>query len=299
MSRIVYVNGRYVPYHNATVHVEDRGLQFADSIYEAILVRGRKLVDERGHLDRLERSLSEIGISMPVSRKSLAFICRQIVRNNLLGHGYVYIQITRGTAHRSFKIPKEIKPTLIVMAMRADPKVKKAQQHGLNIITVPDLRWKRRDIKTTQLLSQSLAKQTALDAMCDDAWMVDEDGYVTEGTSSNAWIVTEDNRLITRSADHGILKGVTRNSLVSLISQLGLRLELRHFKLEEAYAAREAFISSANTIATPVIRIDGYVIGDGSPGQVTQRLFKAYESYAADAASAIEWKWDEGIDAPA
>jgi D-alanine transaminase len=293
MPRVTYVNGRYMPHDRAAVHVEDRGFQFADSVYEVIVIIGGKLLDERGHLDRLERSLSELRIPLPMQRRALALVLRETVRRNTLDEGLLYIQVSRGVAPRDFRFPKTAKPTLVVMARASNVMRQKSGDHGITVITFPDLRWKRPDIKTTGLLAQVFAKQAASEAGAQEAWMVDAHGFITEGSSSNAWILTADGALVTRQADHAILKGVTRSSLQALCRARGIAIEERPFTVAEAFAAREAFVSSASTFATPVVRIDGHPVGDGRPGTFTAELRSAYLAYAVsqglDAERSIPW----------
>lgn len=283
MPRISYVNGRFVPHAEAKVAVEDRGFQFADSIYEVIALMGGALADERGHVDRLERSLAEIGMKLPVSRKSLGLLMRELVRRNRAVDGGVYIQVTRGVAPRDFKFPARPRPTLVMILMPARFDIPERKAAGRKVITVPDLRWKRRDIKSTALLPQVLAKQAAAKAGAYEAWMVDDDGFVTEGASSNAWIVTGKGELVTRAAAGGvILKGVTRNTLQVLAGRAGLRIVERPFTVAEALAAKEAFCSSAVALIAPVVSIDGKKIGQGRIGPVTEQLFDLYLEYAGE-----------------
>lgn len=283
MPRISYVNGRFVPHAGAKVSVEDRGFQFADSIYEVIALMGGTLTDERGHIDRLERSLAELGMKLPVSRRSLGLLMRELVRRNRAVDGGVYIQVTRGVAPRDFKFPARARPTLVMILMPARFDILERKAAGRKVITVPDLRWKRRDIKSTALLPQVMAKQAAAKAGAYEAWMVDDDGFVTEGASSNAWIVTSKGELVTRAAAGGvILKGVTRNTLQALAGKAGLRIVERPFTVAEALAAKEAFCSSAVALIAPVVSIDGRKIGQGRIGPVTERLFDLYLDYASE-----------------
>lgn len=296
MPRIAYVNGSYVPYHHAQVHAEDRGFQFADGVYEVMACIGGRFADERGHLDRLERSLAEMRIAMPVARPVLRFIIREVVRRSRLKNAGVYLQITRGAAVRDFKFPEPgTPPSLVVIAspftFEGNPRVEK----GITVVTVPDLRWKRRDIKTVGLLAQSLAKQEALDRGAQDAWMVDDDGYVTEGSASNAWIVTRDGRLMTRQVSHDILRGVTRTAIEHLCAEKGLTLVEQAFTPQQAYEAAEAFSSAATGLTVPVIEIDGHVIGDGRPGPVVRDIYKAYRDYAGRADETTQYAWEAGL----
>lgn len=279
MSRFVYVNGSYVPYHQAAVHVEDRGFQFADGVYEVISCIDNHIADERGHLDRLERSLSELQIAMPVSRQALSLIIREILRLNRHKNGYVYLQITRGVARRDFYFPESnIKSSLIILSRPFNFNENNRVKQGIKVVTTKDIRWKRPDIKSIALLPQVLAKQIALESGAYEAWLVDDNGFVTEGASSNAWII-KDNTLITRDASGKILNGVTRSAMKKLINDNNLTLEERPFKPEEAYKANEAFTSSATALIMPVIEIDNKIIGDGTPGNMTQKLYSEYRAY--------------------
>lgn len=292
MPRYAYVNGFYLPHREAGVHIEDRGFQFADGVYEVIALINGRLADETGHLDRLERSLSELSIAMPVSRENLLFILHEVIRKNRVRNAGLYIQVTRGTARRDFAFPvDEVPPTLVITARTFHFDGNANVQNGVRAVTVPDIRWKRRDIKTTGLLAQVLAKQEAVRKGAYDAFMVDDNGYVTEGSSSNAWIVTQDGRLVTRQATQSILRGVTRTALLSLSAELGIVFEERPFTVEEAYLAREAFCTGAVALIVPVIELDGRKIGDGRPGLVTRKLYEAYRAYARQG-RALNWKAD-------
>jgi D-alanine transaminase len=274
MSRIAYVNGRYVPHGAALVHVEDRGYQFADGVYEVCAVREGRLVDERRHLQRLVRSLTELRIVMPMPPAALGVVLRETVRRNRVRGGLVYLQVTRGVARRDFLFPgADLKPSVVVTARHLDQtKLERTAAEGIAVVTMPDNRWERVDIKSVSLLPNVLAKQAAKDAGAREAWLVDKDGFVTEGASSNAWIVTGDGKLVTRPADHGILRGVTRSVVLDLIAACNLGLEERKFSVAEAYGAREAFVTSANQIVMPVVSIDGRPVGNGAPGLVAAAL---------------------------
>jgi len=274
MSRIAYVNGRYLPHRAATVHIEDRGYQFADGVYEVCEVLGGRLVDETRHLDRLDRSLRELRIPAPVGRAALGVILRETVARNRVRNGLVYLQVTRGVARRDHPFPDpQTPPALVVTAKSMDfAAMERMAQAGVAVITVPENRWGRPDIKTVGLLPNVLAKQQAREAGAREAWFVDAGGYVTEGGSTNAWIVTHDGRIITRQADTGILKGVTREGVKDLLVRRNLTLEERAFTVAEAMQAAEAFISSATSLVTPVVRIDGKPVGDGTPGPVALAL---------------------------
>ncbi|WP_417842942.1 D-amino-acid transaminase [Thalassospira sp.] len=274
MSRIAYVNGRYVPHFEASVHVEDRGFQFADGVYEVVAVYKGQLIDEQGHLDRLERSLDELRIAMPLARAALAQILRRMVRLNLVREGLVYFQVTRGVAPRDFPFPFAAAPTLVITAR--NKKFPGRDVKAVTVITTPDQRWARRDIKTVALLPATLAKQKAKEAGAFEAWQVDADGYVTEGASSNAWIVTKDNVIVTRQADHNILRGITRMAIIEFAKENGFKFEERAFSVEEAQNAREAFVSSASTFVMPVWKIDNVAISNGEIGPVGKTLRDAY-----------------------
>jgi D-alanine transaminase len=282
MSRIAYVNGRYLPFRDAKVHVEDRGYQFADAVYEVCEVRGGHLVDVRRHLDRLERSLGELRIRMPMSRRPLGVVLHEVVARNRIGYGLVYLQISRGVARRDPAFPAPEPPPTVVVTARPLNKARNEAlaAAGIAVVSVPDNRWGRVDIKTVGLLPNVLARQAALDRGARDAWFVDGDGKVTEAASANAWIVTPAGTLVTRHADHAILRGITRSVTLGVIKAQGLTVEERGFALEEAYVAREAFETSATQIVMPVISIDGHQIGDGTPGPVAMALRRAFHRYA-------------------
>ncbi|HEY0836486.1 MAG TPA: D-amino-acid transaminase [Azospirillum sp.] len=277
MARWAYVNGRYVPHPLAAVHVEDRGFQFADGVYEVVSILGGRFADLDGHMARLARSLDALRIAPPVAPRVLDFIIRELVRRNGVRDGSVYVQVTRGVAPRDFRFPADAPGTLVVTTRRvrqwASPE---HLRDGVAVITIPDIRWGRRDIKTVALLPQALGKQQAAEAGAYEAWMVDPDGTVTEGTSSNAWIVTPAGTLVTRDPSERILNGVTRLSLLRLARERGVAVEERPFTVAEALAAREAFLSSAGTFALPVTRIDGCPVGDGRPGALAPALRQAY-----------------------
>jgi len=282
MSRIAYVNGRYLPFHDAKVHVEDRGYQFADGVYEVCEVRGGHLIDERRHVDRLKRSLGELRIRMPMSVRALSVVLHEVVARNRIGYGIVYLQITRGVARRDHAFPSaQIQPSLVITA-RALNRVRNEAlaEQGIAVITMPDNRWGRVDIKTIGLLPNVLARQTALERGARDAWFVDKEGVVMEASSANVWIVTAGGKLVTRHADHAILRGITRTVLFDAVKAKGLQVEERAFTIEEAYGAREAFITSASQIVLPVVRVDGRTIGDGKPGPVATALRRAYHLFA-------------------
>jgi len=282
MSRIAYVNGQYVPYGQAAVHVEDRGFQFADGVYEVVAVSDGGFVDLEGHLVRLERSLDELRIERPMTRAALSIVMRETVRRNRVRNGSVYLQVTRGMAKREFAFPLDVPPTLVVIARHIDwSKGAANAAKGVAAITQPDIRWGRCDIKTVGLLPAALAKQAAKEAGAYEAWLVDDKGFVTEGSSSNAWIVTKDNVLVTRAPSYEILSGITRAAVLELAKREGLTVEFRAFSVAEAQAAKEAFVSSATSYVIPVVTLDGKPIGNGGPGVVASKLRSLYEAHAA------------------
>jgi D-alanine transaminase len=282
LSRIAYVNGRYIPARNATVHIEDRGYQFSDGVYEVCEIRHGRIVDERRHMERLERSLAELRIRMPMTPAALALVMRECVRRNRVHEGIIYLQITRGVARRDHGFPPAgTAPSVVVTARNLDfAGNERTAAEGLAVITVPDNRWERVDIKSISLLPNVLAKQAAREKGAKEAWFVDHDGHVTEGSSSNAWIVTKAGKVVTRQSDKGILKGITRTVLMDAIKAQGLELEERPFTPEEAYGAREAFLTSASQIVMPVVRIDDRPIGNGAPGSVATALRAEFHRHA-------------------
>ena len=281
MSRIAYVNGRYLPHNNAAVSVEDRGFQFADGVYEVCEVRAGRLIDAKRHLTRLQRSLGELRMLMPMPLSALRIVLRETVRRNRVRDGIVYLQVTRGAAPRDFPFPAAgTVPTIVVTARSNDPaKLAALAEQGIAVITTPDIRWQRVDIKSVALLPNVLAKQAARDKGAREAWLVDARGYVTEGGSSNAWIV-KDGALITRPLGTDILPGVTRSVVLDVLAAKKLRLEERAFTVEEAHAAEEAFVTSASQIVMPVVRIDGKAVGTGRPGPVAAALRRDFYGYA-------------------
>jgi D-alanine transaminase len=288
MARYAYVNGRYVPHDKAAVHIEDRGFQFADGVYEVVAVIDGRLADEQGHLDRMARSLRELRIAWPVEPAVLKLLMRNLVRLNRLRNGTIYIQVTRGVAARDFAFPAKAESTLVMTTKRVAAFAKPEQlEKGVKVITIPDIRWARRDIKTVALLPQALGKQQAVEAGAFEAWQVDPDGTVTEGCSSNAWILTADGVLVTRPASNRILNGITRQSLIRLAAENDIPFEERCFTVEEAKASREAFVSSASSFFMPVTRIDDQPVGDGRPGPLGRKLREAYLSYARSAPQVV------------
>jgi D-alanine transaminase len=282
MSRIAYVNGRYLPMRAATVHVEDRGYQFGDGVYEVCEVRGGRLIDERRHMARLLRSLDELRIRVPMSLASLGIVLREVVARNRVSYGVVYLQITRGVARRDHAFPVPDVPPSVVVTARALNRARNETlaSKGIAVFTVLDNRWGRVDIKTIGLLPNVLARQAAIEQGARDAWFVDASGNVTESASGNAWIVTQAGTVVTRPADNAILRGITRTVLFEVIKAQGLAAEERAFTLTEAYATREAFITSASQIVMPVVKIDDRPVGNGQPGPIATALRRAFHDFA-------------------
>jgi D-alanine transaminase len=284
MSRVAYVDGQYLPHRTAAVHIEDRGYQFADGVYEVLAVLGGRLVDAEPHLARLKRSLSELRIGPPRSDAALKIILREVIRRNRVRDGIVYLQITRGVAPRDHAFPKAARPVLVVTARERRPADPRLATAGVAVITIPDIRWRRCDIKSICLLPNVLGKQLAREAGAYEAWLVDDQGQVTEGTSTNAWIVAADNSVLTHRADHAILNGITRLALLEIIKREGYRVVERPFTVAEAKAASEAFLTSTTAELLPVVRIDGAAVGAGMPGPLTCRLRQHYLAHMATAA---------------
>jgi D-alanine transaminase len=278
MGRIAYVNGRFVPHGEAVVHIEDRGYQFGDAIYEVWALFDGKLADAEGHFARLERSLSELSIEMPMSRAALTLVLKETVRRNRVGDGLLYLQVSRGAARRDHAFPNPaVRPAVVMTVSATDRAAAEARAaKGVAVVTTPENRWGRCDIKTVNLIPNALAKQKARAAGAAEAWFVDELGFVTEGASSNAWIVDGEGRLRTRDTNANILRGVTRNSLLEVIRRDGLEVDERPFTPAEAVAAKEAFITGAGTLVLPVIAVDGKPVGEGKPGPVAARLRRLY-----------------------
>ena len=285
-GRIAYVDGRYLPHGSASVHVEDRGLQFADSIYEVCAVLEGRLMDEEGHLDRLERSLAALDMKMPLARGALKIVMRETIRRNRMTDGLLYLQVTRGAHRRDHPFPKSHRSTLIMTARSVNmAAVEKRRAEGIAVVTLPDIRWGRCDIKATGLLPNVMAKSQARKLGAFEAWLVDRDRFITEGTSTNAWIVTGEGVLVTRKLSNNILAGVTRLGVLASLAQEGFNaIEERAFTVEEAYAAREAFMTSASGGVVPVVSIDGQIIGNGAPGMATKRIHALYSEFARTAA---------------
>jgi len=275
MSRIVYVNGDYVPEEEAKISVFDRGFLFADAVYEVTTVLDGKLIDFEGHAKRLERSLNELDMPAPVTMDELLEIHRELVARNEIDEGLVYLQVTRGAADRDFAYPENAKPSLVLFTQVKSVANAPAAEQGIRVVSIPDARWGRRDIKTVQLLYPSMGKMMAKQAGADDAWMVEE-GEVTEGTSNNAYIVTQDGTIVTRHLGTEILHGITRAAVLRFAREAQMKVEERPFTIEEAKAAKEAFITSASSFVMPVVEIDGAKIGDGAPGDISKRLREIY-----------------------
>ena len=279
MSRIVYVNGEYLAEEDAKISVFDRGFLFADAVYEVSAVLKGKLVDNDAHLKRLARSLGELKMTPPATGEEIEAIQMELIRRNSIDEGVIYLQATRGAADRDFAFPKNATPSLVMFTQKKSLSQNPAADVGISVITVPDIRWKRRDIKTVGLLPASMAKQAALDAGANDAWFV-EDGFVNEGSSNNAFIVTHDGKIVTRHLGTEILHGITRKSVMELAKRENLEIEERPFTPEEAAEAREAFSTSASAFVMPVVKIDGHVLGNGVPGPVSEKMRKLYVEMA-------------------
>ena len=287
MARIVYVNGRYLPWAQAQVHAEDRGFQFGDAVYEVCEVRAGRLVDETRHMARLARSLGELKIPEPMSTGAWQRVMRETIRRNRVTNGSLYLQVSRGARPREFVFSEatDLQPTVVCLARASSPERTALSAKGIGVRSMPDRRWGRCDIKTVMLLPASLAKEAAKEIGAKEAWLVDDKGFVTEGASSNAWIVDMQGRLVTRACDSAILRGITRTTLIDLLKREGLELVERAFTIEEAKAAREAFITSATGIVTPVVRIDDRPIGNGAPGLTASRLRELFHTMAEHAAA--------------
>jgi len=279
MSRIAYVNGQYMPHRDGAVHIEDRGYQFADGVYEVFAVNKGKLVGEQGHLERLNHSLSELRIDWPLGRRALMVVVHEIVRRNHVRDGLVYIQITRGAAPRDHAFPQQAQSALVVTAKKSGPVDKQALCAGVDVITIDDIRWQRCDIKSVSLLPNVLGKQQAREAGAFEAWQVDNEGYVTEGTSTNAWIVTMEGELVTRDISSSILNGITRLAVLEAAAEAGVQINERPFTTAEAAAAREAFITSSTSHVKAVTRINRQSIGNGHVGELTAQILDLYLDY--------------------
>ena len=275
MSRIVYVNGEFVPEEEAQVSIFDRGFMFADGVYEVSSILRGKLIDNQGHMTRLRRSLSELDMASPATDDEIEAIQMQLIERNNLEEGLIYLQVTRGAADRDFAYPKNTKPTLVLFSQAKNVLNNPIAKTGISVITVEDIRWGRRDIKTVGLLAPCMAKMEAKAAGADDAWLV-EDGSVTEGSSNNAYIVTKDGTIVTRQIGNEILNGITRRAVLALAEEHDYKIEERLFSVEECYDAAEAFVTSATMFVQAVVKIDGKEIGDGKPGPVANKLREYY-----------------------
>ena len=282
VGRVAYVNGRYLRHDLAAVHIEDRGLQFADAVYEVFGVFGGRIFDEEEHLDRLERSLREIAMPMPMAREPFKLVLRELARRNHIVDGLVYLQVTRGAARRDHAVPSSSpRATLILTARLTDPEsVEQKRAGGVAVVTRPDERWGRCDIKSTGLLANVLAKTAAREAGAYEAWLIDREGHVTEGSSTTAWIVDRDGHLVTRDLDNAVLPGVTRQVLTDVAADAQIRIVERRFTSDEALQAREAFLTAATVGALPIVQLDGKPIGDGRPGPIARRLQDLYRRSA-------------------
>lgn len=278
MSRFAYVNGRFVRHGEAVVHIEDRGYQLADGVYEVWAVFDGKLADAEGHFTRLWRSLDELRIAHPMSEAALTMVLREAVRRNKVREGLVYLQVTRGVAKRDHAFPSPaVPPAVVVTAKALDRAATNAKAaKGASVISVPENRWGRCDIKSIGLLPNALAKQAARERGALEAWFVDDMGLVTEGASSNAWIVDGDGMLRTRDTNANILRGITRSTLLEVIREAGLPISEKPFTIEEAQGAKEAFITGAGSLVTPIVQVDGVRLGDGVPGPVATKLRALY-----------------------
>jgi len=279
MSRIVYVNGEFVPEEEARVSVFDRGFMFADGVYEVSSVLRGQLIENQGHMLRLRRSLSELDMASPATDEEIEAIQKSLIERNNLEEGLIYLQVTRGAADRDFAYPKDTQPTLVLFTQAKSIMNNPVADTGISVITVEDIRWKRRDIKTVGLLAPCMAKMQAKAAGADDAWLV-EAGFITEGSSNNAYIVTQDGTLVTRQIGNEILNGITRRAVLALAEAHNYTIEERLFSVEECYQAAEAFITSATTFVQPVVKIDDAVIGNGQPGPVAKQLREFYVEMA-------------------
>ncbi len=275
MSRIVYVNGEFLPEEDAKISIFDRGFLFADGIYEVSSILEGRLIDNAAHIARLARSANELEMDLPLPPEGIEAAMLELLDKNKVKEGALYLQVTRGAADRDFGYPKDAKPSLVMFTQEKQLISNGPADNGISVISVPDIRWARRDIKTVQLLAPAMAKQAALNAGANDAWLI-EDGFVTEGSSNNAYIVTKEGTLVTRNLSNDILHGITRAAVLKLVAQENIKLEERSFTIEEAYEAEEAFVTSATTFVWPVVKIDNNEIGSGNPGPITRKLRKLY-----------------------
>ena len=284
MSRIVFVNGAYLAEEQAKISVFDRGFLFADGVYEVSSVLRGRLIDNEGHLARLHRSLNELDMPAPASDAEIESIQKALIEKNGVDQGLVYLQITRGAADRDFAYPQGVEPSLVMFTQEKNVIDSAQARNGIAVIAVEDIRWRRRDIKTVGLLAPCMAKMQAKNAGADDAWLV-EDGYVTEGSSNNAFIIDAEDTLVTRQLSNEILAGITRKAVLKLAVEQQIEIDQRPFSIEEACNAKEAFITSATTFVMPVVSINGNPVADGRPGRLTQRLRELYIETALEAIS--------------
>lgn len=290
MSRVAYVNGSYVPHREAAVHVEDRGYQFADGVYEVIAVWNGLPVDFGLHLKRLETGLAALRIPVPTSRGALIAVSKQMLRRNRIKNGIIYWQVTRGVAPRNHPYPTVDSPSVVMTARSGLGPKPRLVEEGVSVISVPEIRWQRRDIKSVSLLPNVMAKQQAVEAGAFEAWQVEDDGTVTEGSSTNAWIVDNDGRLVTCPLGESILAGITRHVLIELAAKAGIEVVERQFSLEEAKGAREALLSSTTSFVLPIVDIDGTPVGNGHPGSVARRLRDLYMDHLDTLTSQTAWE---------
>ncbi len=279
MSRIAYVNGRYVPHEEAHVHVEDRGYQFSDGVYEVAAVWSGRVVDEEPHLDRLERSLHELKMDLPIPRNAFRLVTREVLRRNRVRDGMVYMQVTRGVSARDHPFPDAADGAVVLTARPMRWPETATADRGADVVSMPDQRWRRCDVKSVSLLPNVLAKQAARERGAYEAWFIDAAGYVTEGSSTNAWIVDDAGRVITRDLESNILGGITRQTVIALAREAGIEVVERPFTLEEAQGAPEAFLTSTTSFVRGIVRIDGQKVGTGEPGPATVRLRQLYLTY--------------------
>ena len=282
MPRIAYVNGRYLSYARAQIHIDDRGYQFADGVYEVVHLRDGHMVDAGPHFDRFEYSLGELRIKPPMSRGALRLVLGELVRRNDVNNGLLYFQATRGVAPRDHKFPTRTRTSLVATAKRLRAMPAQAQARGVSVISIPDIRWQRCDIKSLSLLPNILGKQHAVEQGAYEAWQVDANGFITEGTSTNAWIVTSGGRLVTRPLSHAILAGIVRRSVLGLMDGLKVTFEQRPFSLAEARDASEAFLTSSSGFLIPVTTLDGQPVGEGKVGPVTRELRRRMDAYIGE-----------------
>ena len=277
MKNITYLNNRFIDHSKAKISVEDRGFLFADSIYELISVHENEIIDFDQHLDRLVKSIKKIKIKYKTNKNNFKKVIKKLITVNKIVNGYIYIQITRGVAERKHEFPKTYKPTILIFTKHLNID-KKLYKKGVKVITIPDLRWLRRDIKTTSLLPNVLSKQLAIEKNAFESWLIDN-GYITEGSASNAWIIKNSNTILTHPANNKILKGVTRDTLIKILKKKGFNIKEKPFNLIEAKNSKEAFLTSSTMSVLPVIKIDNYYISKGKPGDITKKIMNLYNNY--------------------